>query len=55
MQDHATSAKYPFYFGSAHAEGLHMALCDGSVRMVEYEVDDPVWVALGARNDESVQ
>jgi prepilin-type processing-associated H-X9-DG protein len=52
LQDLATNTKYPFYFGSAHLEGLHMAFCDGSVRLVEYDVDDLVWTRFGGRNDE---
>jgi prepilin-type processing-associated H-X9-DG protein len=42
---------HAFYFGSPHVEGLHMAFCDGSVHLVEYNVDDQVWVNYGARND----
>jgi prepilin-type N-terminal cleavage/methylation domain-containing protein len=41
----------PFAFGSAHADGLHMALCDGSVRTFSYNVDAKVWLQLGHRSD----
>jgi prepilin-type N-terminal cleavage/methylation domain-containing protein len=40
-----------FGFGSAHAEGLHMSLCDGSVRWVSYMIDPEVHRRLGNRDD----
>jgi hypothetical protein len=43
---------HPFYFGSAHTVGLHMAYCDGSVHFVEYDVDGRVWLNLGGRDDQ---
>lgn len=52
LQDVASNEKYPFYFGSPHAAGLHLAFCDASVRLVEYDVDDRVWTTLGGRDDE---
>jgi prepilin-type N-terminal cleavage/methylation domain-containing protein len=52
QQDHP-GVNQSFYFGSAHAVGLHMAYCDGSVHFVEYEIDDEVWRVLGGRNDET--
>jgi hypothetical protein len=52
LQDVASNEKYPFTFGSPHVEGLHMAFCDASVRVVEYGVDDKVWTVLGGRDDE---
>ncbi len=39
-------------FGSAHTEGLHMAFCDGSVRMISYRVDGELWRLFGGRADE---
>ncbi len=39
-------------FGSAHNEGLQMAFCDGSVRMISYRVDGEVWRLFGGRDDE---
>lgn len=54
QRDVASNAKYPFYFGGPHAEGLHMAFCDASVRLIEYEVDDRVWTNFGGRGDEQV-
>jgi hypothetical protein len=52
LQDVASNEKYQFYFGSPHVEGLHMAFCDASVRLVEYDVDDRVWINFGGRDDE---
>jgi prepilin-type processing-associated H-X9-DG protein len=41
-------------FGSAHPAGLHMAFCDGSVRVVEYDVDPLVHQAAANRHDGQV-
>ncbi len=38
-------------FGSAHSVGFNMALCDGSVRMINYTIDPFVHDYLGSRND----
>ena len=38
-------------FGSAHAPGFHLSMCDGSVRMVHYSIDLQVFASLGSRND----
>jgi prepilin-type N-terminal cleavage/methylation domain-containing protein len=38
-------------FGSAHASGMHMAMCDGSVQFIEYEIDPKVWGLYGHRAD----
>ncbi len=40
-------------FGSPHTSGLHMAFCDGSVRLVSYRVDSEVWRLYGGRDDEA--
>jgi prepilin-type processing-associated H-X9-DG protein len=45
---------HAFYFGGPHVEGLHMAFCDGSVRLINYEIDRYVWVKFGGRNDEQL-
>jgi prepilin-type N-terminal cleavage/methylation domain-containing protein len=42
------------YFGSAHAGGLHMALCDGSVQWVNYAIDPAVHKVMGSRADGQV-
>ena len=38
-------------FGSAHDNGCHFALCDGSVRMLNYSIDPTTYGRLGSRND----
>ncbi|MGD9633744.1 MAG: DUF1559 domain-containing protein [Pirellulales bacterium] len=44
-------ASLAHYFGSAHVEGLHVALCDGSVHLVDFEIDGRVWYGMGGRDD----
>jgi len=55
LRDVASNSKFPFYFGSPHLEGLHLAYCDGSVLLVEYEIDEQVWIKMGGRNDEQIE
>ena len=38
-------------FGSAHPSGFNIALCDGSVRSIDYSIDLNVHVNLGNRKD----
>ena len=38
-------------FGSAHSPGLNMLYCDGSVRLVSYDVDPDVFFESGRRSD----
>lgn len=46
-------AHYNDRFGSAHATGLNIGRCDGSVATFDFEVDPLVWAGLGMRNDGS--
>ncbi len=41
----------PHRFGSAHSAGWHAGLCDGSVRLLRYNLDPQVHYRLGVRND----
>lgn len=38
-------------FGSAHPGAFHIALCDGSVQSMAYEVDDDAWKSMGSRDE----
>jgi prepilin-type N-terminal cleavage/methylation domain-containing protein/prepilin-type processing-associated H-X9-DG protein len=38
-------------FGSAHSNGMHMAMCDGSVQVIDYDIDQQVWGLYGNRKD----
>ena len=45
----------PNAFGSAHEDGFNMAFADGSVRMLDYDIDPAVHKAMSSRNDGSMQ
>ena len=40
-----------FIFGSAHPRVFNMALCDGSVRSLSYDIDPKTHSLMGSRND----
>ena len=39
-------------FGSAHPDGCHFVMCDGSVRQIAYSIDREVHRGLGNRKDD---
>jgi prepilin-type N-terminal cleavage/methylation domain-containing protein len=51
-RDRPENRKYPFHFGGAHESGINMALCDGSVHKIGYDIDERVWIYFGGRDDE---
>lgn len=47
----ALSSANRWRFGSVHVSGMHMAMCDGSVFTIDYDVDVLAFALLGGRND----
>lgn len=50
LQDQEGYGSY-IVFGSAHSNGFHMAMCDGSVHMIGYTIDPVVHYNLAHRDD----
>lgn len=46
--------RYVNSFGSAHATGMQMSFCDGSVHLISYDIDPLTHQYLGRRNDGAV-
>jgi prepilin-type N-terminal cleavage/methylation domain-containing protein len=38
-------------FGSAHPGSMHLAMCDGSVQAIDYDIEQKVWGTYGSRDD----
>ena len=53
MRDRRGVAEYK-RFGSAHASGFQVGFCDGSVRHIDYGIDNVLHRNLGNRNDGQV-
>lgn len=50
MRDTPSVDQY-YTFGSAHAQGCHFVFCDGSVRLISYQINFATYQSLGVRND----
>jgi prepilin-type N-terminal cleavage/methylation domain-containing protein/prepilin-type processing-associated H-X9-DG protein len=53
-QDRDDMGNHASRFGSAHAGGMNLSFCDGSVATIAYDVDEQVWGTYGRRNDGKV-
>ena len=49
-RDHRT-IKNTFVYGSSHDSGFQAAFCDGSVRVINYFIDQQNFIRMGSRND----
>lgn len=54
MRDTPGFEDCPQRFGSSHAARFHALLCDGSVRGMDYSIEQLVYIAFGSRNGEEV-
>jgi prepilin-type N-terminal cleavage/methylation domain-containing protein/prepilin-type processing-associated H-X9-DG protein len=50
-QPGSSDSKGEYIFGSAHAGGFNMAMCDGSVSLVQFDIDPHVHRVAGHRSD----
>jgi prepilin-type processing-associated H-X9-DG protein len=41
-------------FGSAHSGTMNMAMCDGSVQSIAYDMDEAAYYRLGGRDDDTL-
>lgn len=54
LSDSTASAQEGFVFGSAHPQGFQAALCDGSVRFIQFGISQEIHSRLGNRSDGKV-
>lgn len=54
LPDTSATANEGLVFGSAHAQGFQAALCDGSVRFIEFGISQQIHSRLGNRSDSKV-
>ena len=47
LRDAADADPWGYRAGSAHAAGLNVAMCDGSVVFILYGIDSAVWLGIG--------
>ena len=48
---HQSGYAHDLAFGSAHTNGMHMAFCDGSVKIINYTINYGTHYRLGVKND----
>jgi len=51
QDDDSLTAGHWERFGSAHPGSMNLAMCDGSVQTIAYDIDQQAWGAYGSRND----
>jgi prepilin-type processing-associated H-X9-DG protein len=49
--DNSDAGLDPYRFGSPHPDGCSFVFCDGSVRIIQYTIDDETHRAFGNRED----
>lgn len=54
LSDAFASGREGFVFGSAHTQGFQAALCDGSVRFIQFGISQQIHSRLGNRSDGKV-
>jgi prepilin-type N-terminal cleavage/methylation domain-containing protein/prepilin-type processing-associated H-X9-DG protein len=53
-KDGGSTTPIAYWFGSAHSQGAHFVFCDGSVKVINYNIDFPTYQSLAVRNDGTV-